>query len=63
MRKETVYRIFSHIPTLETPRLTLRGMRVSDAEDVFDYASREEVTRYLPIPDLHRTAVQNRRFL
>ena len=44
MRKETVYRIFSHIPTLETPRLTLRGMRVSDAEDVFDYASREEVT-------------------
>ncbi|UKI12385.1 MAG: hypothetical protein L6V84_06595 [Oscillospiraceae bacterium] len=41
MRKETVYRIFSHIPTLETPRLTLRGMRVSDAEDVFDYASRE----------------------
>ena len=44
MRKETVYRIFSHIPTLETPRLTLRGMRVSDAEDVFDYASRDGKT-------------------
>ncbi len=62
MRKETVYRIFSHIPTLETPRLTLRGMRVSDAEDVFDYASREEVTRYLlwsPHPDIEYT----RRYL
>lgn len=62
MKKETVYRLFSRIPTLETPRLTMRGMRVSDAEDVYAYASREEVTRYLlwsPHPDIGYT----RRYL
>ncbi|MBE6619094.1 MAG: GNAT family N-acetyltransferase [Ruminococcaceae bacterium] len=32
---------------LETPRLILRPMRVSDRDDMYDYASREEVTKYL----------------
>ena len=35
MKKDTLYRLFSHIPTLETDRLTLRGMRVVDAEDMY----------------------------
>lgn len=47
MKKETVYTLFSKIPTLETARLTLRGMKVSDAEDMFDYAHRPQVTEYL----------------
>jgi len=47
MKKETLYKIFSHIPVLETDRLLLRGMRVTDAEDMYDYAKREELTRYL----------------
>ena len=47
MKKETVYTLFSRIPTLETARLTLRGMKVSDAEDMFDYARRPQVTEYL----------------
>ena len=47
MKKETIYRLFSHIPTLETPRLVLRAMRVSDAPDMFDYARRPGVTVYL----------------
>lgn len=58
MKKSLIYRLFSNIPTIETPRLTLRGMRVSDAEDMFAYAQREDVTRYLtwePHPDLHHT--------
>jgi ribosomal-protein-alanine N-acetyltransferase len=47
MKKETVYTLFSRIPTLETDRLILRGMKVSDAADMFDYARRPQVTEYL----------------
>lgn len=47
MKKEAVYTIFSNIPTLKAPRLTLRAMHPIDAEDMFDYARREEVTKYL----------------
>lgn len=47
MKKETVYRVFSHLPTLETDRLILRRMAVTDAEDMFAYAKNEETTRYL----------------
>ena len=47
MKKETLYRIFSKMPELETPRLLLRPMRVKDAEDMFAYAKSPEVTRYL----------------
>lgn len=58
MKKETIYRLFSRIPTLETPRLTLRAMRVTDAEDMFAYARRDDVTQYLtwePHPDPKHT--------
>lgn len=47
MKKDILYRLFSHIPTLETDRLILRGMRVSDTEDMFAYARRPSVTQYL----------------
>ena len=47
MKKDILYRLFSHIPTLETDRLILRGMRVSDAEDMYAYAKRPSVTQYL----------------
>ncbi len=47
MKKDTVFKIFSDIPTLCTERLILRAMHPMDAEDMFDYASRSEVTRYL----------------
>ena len=36
MKKETLYRIFSSFPTLETERIFLRAMRVSDAADMYD---------------------------
>ena len=55
MKKETLYNVFSHFPPLETERLYLRALRVSDAADMYDYASRPEVTRYLlwnPHPDV-----------
>lgn len=47
MKKEDLLRIFSHMPVLETKRLLLRQMCVSDAADMFEYARDEEVTRYL----------------
>lgn len=47
MERERICRIFSDMPTLTTHRLILRPMRVSDAEDMFRYASRRDVTEYL----------------
>ena len=47
MKKEKLYKIFSKMPVLETERLVLRAMRVSDAEDMYDYAKNERVTEYL----------------
>ncbi len=58
MKKTFIYRLFSHIPKLETERLILRDMRVSDAEDMFAYAQHEPVTRYLtwtPHPSIQHT--------
>ena len=62
MKKETLYHVFSHFPTLETERLILRAMRVSDAVHMYDYAKRADVTEYLtwsPHPDVSYT----RRYL
>ena len=47
MKKEKLYRIFSHMPTLRTERLILRPMSKEDTNDMFEYARGEEVTRYL----------------
>lgn len=58
MKKELICRIFSNMPELHTERLTLRRMRLSDAEDMYDYAHRADVTKYLrwsPHPDLYHT--------
>lgn len=47
MTPKDAKRIFSRIPTLHTPRLTLRAMRVTDCDDMFEYAHRADVTRFL----------------
>ena len=47
MERERICKLFSHMPTLETERLILRPMRTSDAEDMFSYAKRADVTEYL----------------
>lgn len=59
MRKESIFITFSNMPVLETERLVLRRMRPSDAADMYDYASRAEVTEYLlwsPHPSVRYTA-------
>lgn len=47
MKRETACKIFSHMPSLTTERLLLRPMRITDADDMYRYARREDVTAYL----------------
>ena len=47
MKKDAIFKIFSNMPTLYTERLSLRAMHPIDAEDMYDYARRPEVTKYL----------------
>ncbi|WP_210366461.1 GNAT family protein [Bacillus sp. REN3] len=44
MRIEDIY---GDLPRMETERLTLRKIGFHDAEDMFSYASNEEVSKYL----------------
>ena len=58
MNEKLIAEIFKNIPTVETERLTLRRIKISDAEDVFAYASRPETSKYLlwyPHEDIHYT--------
>ena len=58
MDGENISRIFKKMPVIECERLILRPMRVTDAEDVYDYAKRPDLTRYLlwsPHPFLAHT--------
>ena len=58
MKKEKIYRVFSHLPELTTERLTLRRMMVLDTDDMYEYACRPDVTKYLtwhPHPDREDT--------
>ena len=47
MLQKRVKRVFSRIPTLMTRRLTLRAMKPIDSYDMFEYAHRSDVTKYL----------------
>ena len=58
MTVEMLGDIFSKIPTLETERLVLRGLCVSDCFDMYDYSKKSEMTKYLtwsPHPDVEYT--------
>lgn len=54
--------LFAHLPTLETPRLLLRPLKLSDAEDMYAYASDPEVARHV-LWDAHRSIRDTRAFL
>ena len=57
-RKIRISKTFAHPPVLECGSLLLRELRPSDAADMFDYARREDVTRFLtwePHPDVTYT--------
>ena len=47
MKREYIHEVFSKIPTFETPRLTIRPMRMFDAFDMYEYARLPETTEFL----------------
>ena len=47
MKREAVCKIFSKIPTVKTERLILRKITVDDVDDMYEYSSDENVTKYL----------------
>ncbi len=47
LTRELIQRTFTKLPTLDTERLQLRQILPTDTEDMFAYASKKEVTRYL----------------
>ena len=59
---QTLLDIFSHLPTLQTSRLTLRPVRMSDAEDLYEYSRDPEVARHV-LWDAHRSIHQTREYI
>ena len=54
--------IFSRLPTLETERLILRPLRMSDARDLFAYARDPQVSRHV-LWETHESLGDSRQFL
>lgn len=59
---QTFIDVFSHLPTLNTPRLILRPVRMADAEDLFEYSRDPEVARHV-LWDAHRSIHQTRDYI
>lgn len=59
---QTFVDVFSHLPTLLTPRLVLRPVRMTDAEDMFEYSRDPEVARHV-LWDAHRSIHQTRDYI
>jgi len=62
VQKSKIFNLFSKIPTLTTERLTLRRMKTSDWRDMYEYASRRDVTEYL-LWEPHSDPDQTRDYL
>jgi ribosomal-protein-alanine N-acetyltransferase len=54
--------VFKFLPTLETPRLTLRRLRTGDAADIHAYASDPQVARYT-LWEAHKDLEHSRLFV
>ena len=59
---QTCLELFSHLPTLLTPRLTLRPVRMSDAEDLYEYSRDSEVARHV-LWEAHTSILETRAYL
>ena len=59
---QTYLDVFSHLPTLLTSRLTLRPVRMSDAEDMYEYSRDPEVARHV-LWDAHTSIHQTRNYI
>lgn len=47
MKKEKIYSTFSKMPVIETERLVMRKIALSDYEDMYEYSKKPDVTEYL----------------
>ncbi|MBR4080301.1 MAG: GNAT family N-acetyltransferase [Clostridia bacterium] len=54
--------VFARLPMLETPRLILRPMKMSDAQDIFAYSKDPEVARHV-LWEAHRSISDARLYL
>ncbi len=54
--------IFKNFPQLETDRLLLRKLTEADVEDLYDYASQDKVTKYVPW-HTHRSREDTQKFI
>ncbi len=58
MKRESICKIFSNIPTINTERIILRRISIDDIDDMYEYSSDGNVTKYLtwsPHPDKEYT--------
>ncbi|WP_019242371.1 MULTISPECIES: GNAT family N-acetyltransferase [Bacillus] len=54
--------IFAQMPQLETERLILRKITMKDAEDMYEYTSQEEVSKYVTW-EAHQTLADTKGFI
>ena len=54
--------IFDDLPTLETERLILRKITFDDIEDMFEYCSNDEVTKYVTW-ETHQSIAETKEFV
>ena len=58
----TASEVFARLPVLETPRLQLRMMRMSDAQDVYNFSCDPIVAKHV-LWDAHRSVADSRFYL
>lgn len=54
--------LFAHLPVLETPRLILRPLKMSDAKDIYAYSKDPAVSRYV-LWETHRSIADSKLYL
>lgn len=54
--------IYGHLPQLETKRLILRKLTLDDANDMFEYTSDEDVSKFVTW-DTHKTLSDTKSFI
>jgi [ribosomal protein S5]-alanine N-acetyltransferase len=57
-----IEKIYGNLPTLETERLLLRKITLEDVEDMYSYASNEEVSKYVTW-ETHKTLSDTKEFV
>ena len=55
--------IFTHLEPIETERLILHEMRLTDANDLYEYASDPEVNKYMSTWETHKSIEDTKVFI